>query len=145
MRGNYYELYRDKAAVKYNSEFEFCALECIMLMDKVTGCAKLYSEFGIVVVPQLPLLGSIVLPLCGNCADIVSALRGTLFQKIYYKIHRARDNLSPCSVSYQSFLNIIAEGDTTIPNYELRIPNLVLRSPLPYPLSIRPQVRRTPN
>ena len=46
---------------------------CIMQMDKVTGCAKLYSEFGIVVVPQLPLLGSIVLPLCGNCADIVSA------------------------------------------------------------------------
>ena len=32
---------------KLNSEFEFCALECIMLMDKVTGCAKLYSEFGI--------------------------------------------------------------------------------------------------
>ena len=28
-----------------NSEFEFCALECIMQMDKVTGCAKLNSEF----------------------------------------------------------------------------------------------------
>ena len=33
-----------------NSEFEFCALECIMQMDKVTGCAKLYSEFRIAVV-----------------------------------------------------------------------------------------------
>ena len=33
----------------FNSEFEFCALGCIMLMDKVTGCAKLYSEFGIIV------------------------------------------------------------------------------------------------
>ena len=28
---------------KNNSEFGFCALGCIMLMDKVTGCAKLYS------------------------------------------------------------------------------------------------------
>ena len=34
---------------KNNSEFEFCALVCIMPTDKVTGCAKLYSEFGIVV------------------------------------------------------------------------------------------------
>ena len=74
-----------------------------MQMDKVTGCAKLYSEFGIVVVPQLPLLGSIVLPLCGNCADIVSALRGTLFQKIYNKIHRAKVVLSPCRVSVKVF------------------------------------------
>ena len=72
-------------------------------MDKVTGCAKLNSEFGIVVVPQLPLLGSLVLPLCGNCADIVSALRGTLSQKNYNKIHRAKVVLSPCSVSIKVF------------------------------------------
>ncbi len=29
---------------KNNSEFEFCALVCIMPTDYVTGCAKLYSE-----------------------------------------------------------------------------------------------------
>ncbi len=74
------------------------------------------SEFVIVVVPQLPLLGSIVLPLCGNCADIVSALRGTLSQKIYNKIHRARDDLSPCVVSYQSFFNSSAKRTTIVPN-----------------------------
>ena len=34
---------------KNNSEFEFCALVCIMPTDKVTGCARLIrnSEFGI--------------------------------------------------------------------------------------------------
>ncbi len=69
-----------------------------MQTDNVTGCAKLYSEFGIVVVPQLPLLGSIVLPLYGNCADIVSALCGTLSQKNYNKMHRAKEPLSPCIV-----------------------------------------------
>ena len=33
-----------KRQILFNSEFEFCALVCIMPTDKVTGCAKLYSE-----------------------------------------------------------------------------------------------------
>ncbi len=41
-----------KRQILFNSEFEFCALVCIMPTDKVTGCAKLYSEFGIVVSPS---------------------------------------------------------------------------------------------
>ena len=53
---------------KLNSEF--CALVCIMLMDYVTDCAKLYSEF---LCPLLPQKGDIVSPFWGNGADIVSA------------------------------------------------------------------------
>ena len=65
-----------KRQILFNSEFEFCALGCIMLMDKVTGCAKLYSQFGI----------------------IVSASQ-TIFQKLLQKHYRAKDYLSPCVVS----------------------------------------------
>ena len=50
-------------------------------MDKVTGCAKLYSEFGIMVVPCCPLLGGIVPPFWGNGADIVSAAYADEFKK----------------------------------------------------------------
>ena len=36
-----------KRQILFNSEFEFCALVCIMPTDKVTGCARLIrnSEF----------------------------------------------------------------------------------------------------
>ena len=50
-------------------------------MDKVTGCAKLYSEFGI----------------------YVSRYAGRYLKEIYYKIHRAKVVLSPCSVSIKVF------------------------------------------
>ena len=52
-------------------------------MDKVTGCAKLYAEFGIMVVPCCPLLGGIVPPFWGNGADIVSAAYADELKNFY--------------------------------------------------------------
>ena len=67
-------------------------------MDKVTGCAKLYSEFGIMVV---------------RFADKL--------KKLLQKHYRAKVYLSPCVFYSKSFeIKSRVAGHN---NYELRIPN----------------------